>query len=223
MGAASSRTSSAKGTLQDESFCFATMLLQLLSNPNLPLSSLRRNALLLSISRNSVLTNPEGRHATLAETVTEAILTSSTLTNAQKDLIVRQGLLQQHWDRVLLRYPPVPGQVCYSYSSSQESRAFFQHRDVFLRLICTSRKVRYRLPQNEFLKAITIIQATNSPPALDATLMRILERTCVSSAELQRIQHDLRMHRYHRLLWSDRLDCLEDTAMDRAFCQLVSQ
>lgn len=200
------------GVDQADSFIFADMLMNVLNERGLSLSHVRRVALLESIAQVSQLTelDQKQKHQMLTEIVTEAILTSPTLDQEEKDLIVREGLLEQRWDRVLVSMGlngVGNGQFCRVIYRNDEN-PFVNYRKLALTLLRTSQKLQH-IPSDSWKRLKSMMFQTKNKAELDDLMFRALERMCGSEVKA-RIMEDFVTYRYHRLSWQDRLDCIEE-------------
>lgn len=186
-------------TREKSAVLLADLLTNLMGNGRLHLTYTRRLALIESIRH--VKENKQ----MLTEIVMEGILTSPTLSDFEKDLIVREGLLEQRWDHV---WSSLASQASTGTCVHEFECEFLNYRRMFLNLLRTSRKLQ-SLPEASRKRLKAMILRTNCTEQLDDLLTRALDRT-LGFETTRCIMEDILQLRYYRLLWSDRLDCQED-------------
>ena len=196
---------------RESTLIYGGMLLDLFDNAsnwqNMPYP--RRVALIESIRRTKDETSdtPHELYQNLTEIVMEGLLTCDGLTAEEKNFIVIDGLLEQRWDRIFARYPPLRCQI-YSMESRNNNNLdeFYSYRHMILVILKNSYKMQQQLPEESRQRVKQMILRTDSKEKLDDLLLRILERMCGIDFQ-EKIMRDMEACRYYRLAWPDRLDC----------------
>lgn len=169
------------------------IVMRLINHPGLDLSYGRRLGLLESTCRLS--------SQDITGVVSEGILTSPRLFSGDKSRIAAQ-LLERRLDDLVMELNSRHPDVAASFDDD-----FLNYRRMIMALLRSSRKFE-GLPETSRERLKAMITKTQSRQELQDFLKRVLERTCGKDTQI-RIMDDVASHQYHRLLWSDRLDCDE--------------